>query len=282
MPKRLVIGSPRRCIFCGNGPVTKEHIWSEWTYKILPKRQGGSHTADVFLTSHGSTNITGLHKTRFHHGEVNARRVRAVCRTCNNGWMGSLEEQTIPVLTPLILCTPIWLDETEQTVLSRWLAMKTAVTEHANPEFAAISQAERDFIRYNPSPPNTGWQIWIGMQSGERWRTGACRLAHTLGSRMLPNGPIEPPNGDFSKNTQTQLFGFGFVFAYIFATRVPNLRFEPPAAAAPYLRQVWPFERPVDWPGLAAPLPDDAIDALAMTAQRAASALPWKSTFGSR
>src|SRR4249919_1207427 len=106
---------PKVCVFCGATPLSKEHVWSEWTYKTLPKRQGGSHVRGVIQTTKGSPRIRGLRSIKKHQGDVSAIRIRAVCRSktrgtnslgktgCNDGWMNHQEDAVKQILTPLIL-----------------------------------------------------------------------------------------------------------------------------------------------------------------------------------
>src|SRR5262245_43404006 len=112
------MGRAQVCVFCGAKPLSKEHIWSEWTYRILPKRKGGSHVRGVIQTSKATPKIKGLKKSKAYQGDISGIRIRAVCRSrtggtnslgktgCNNGWMNHQETAVRPILTPLILDQP--------------------------------------------------------------------------------------------------------------------------------------------------------------------------------
>lgn len=154
----------RSCIYCGGTELTHEHIWADWL-KIYSKREMTSYTTETALIDVDKINL----KRKKYQGDPLARKVRRVCRTCNNGWMSRLQETTKPSLVPLPIGSPATLHKRDLRLLSAWIAMATMIAEFDPTATVAISQEERTFLRMNPRPPSH-WRIWIGCYSNTNFR----------------------------------------------------------------------------------------------------------------
>src|SRR4051794_6482907 len=94
---------PKRCIFCGEGnkpgnPMTEEHLWSDWLEQHLPKVSDPQTRA-----SHADFRDGQLtRKRKIQQGHPHRKRFRVVCKRCNSGWMGDIEELAKPILLPLM------------------------------------------------------------------------------------------------------------------------------------------------------------------------------------
>lgn len=64
-------------MFCGGGPVTKEHVWPEWIGQELSKL-----SSEPFRGTRGEGGAATRWKTRTL--DVTVRRF---CKPCNSGWM---------------------------------------------------------------------------------------------------------------------------------------------------------------------------------------------------
>ena len=90
MPKHASLKPPGRCIFCG---VTQEHMWANWLRSYIPRE----------LTRH-ATSVEKVHPRNTEQniqtrtGDPHSRRIKCVCRACNNGWMSRLQENAKPFL----------------------------------------------------------------------------------------------------------------------------------------------------------------------------------------
>jgi hypothetical protein len=61
--------------------------------------------------------------TRTFRGRTFGLQLRKVCRSCNGGWMGRLESQAKPVLTPMILGRQqSTLSIDDQATIANWVA----------------------------------------------------------------------------------------------------------------------------------------------------------------
>jgi hypothetical protein len=246
---------PKVCIFCGATPLSKEHVWSEWTYQILPKVKGGTHVRGVIQTGKASPKIKGIRTLKTYQGQVNVIQIRAVCRSktkgtnslgktgCNNGWMNHQDDGIKPILTPLILGQPAVLGPEQQRALASWIAMKVMVTEYSEPEDVVSTQEERSAM-FNQRTVPAHWKIWIARQTGQLWRTGYLRQSATLGTPDETGTPI-PPGGSRAKNTQLISIGFGYLVVHVFSTRVPEMRWDYPQGT---LFRIHPFRDTLVWP----------------------------------
>src|SRR5215470_8426916 len=133
----------KRCIFCGGFRLSKEHLFSKWTYALVPNSPTDTHVRGHFTSSRGNPSVIEEREVKSYQGNVNTIRLRVVCKTCNNGWMSREDKEIKPILSALILCQPISLDEAAQLKLATWIAMKAMVAEQSRPDDAACIQDER-------------------------------------------------------------------------------------------------------------------------------------------
>lgn len=118
----------RTCAFCGSdGPMSKEHVLPRWIRKRFPGEGAQEHWS----------------RTDLEGGTVQKRRypmvpfeltVREVCRSCNNGWMASLETKVKPILGPMLTSSirlPLSIDEQES--LAFWAAKTLMVAQSTLP-----------------------------------------------------------------------------------------------------------------------------------------------------
>src|SRR5262245_26970593 len=75
---------------------------------------------------------------KFISGDPQSRRVKNVCRRCNNGWMSVLQEHTKPIIIPLLKGDTTLLNSDRQNTLATWAAM-TVSAEYIETKRAAIS-----------------------------------------------------------------------------------------------------------------------------------------------
>src|SRR4051794_34926714 len=109
----------RSCVFCGRAPVTKEHVWPDWMRRREGIREARTHR-QVF-ERHGE-----IEEDRDWESQPFKMTVRAVCRECNNGWMGDLEANAKALLGPMLDGRGRQLHRGGQLHLAAW-ALKTAL-----------------------------------------------------------------------------------------------------------------------------------------------------------
>lgn len=121
----------RHCIFCfaplTRKDISKEHLLARsWAQHFPTDRDG--------YTNFGWW-VDELGEVQWRPDEdINVRppfqtTVPVVCNACNNGWMGRLEEHTVPLLWDLSQGTQDELTVNEVALVTRWLAKTVAVLE---------------------------------------------------------------------------------------------------------------------------------------------------------
>jgi hypothetical protein len=137
----------KQCLFCENYANSKEDTFPLWLLEVIGKR-------DNMVKA-----VLGL-PTKLQKGSA-VLRIRTVCDTCNGGWMSSLEQDTIPVLKPMLLDRGEALPSEHQALLAAWV-MKTGMVLDSIYKHAHFYQKdERKNLRDNRVLP-TRTIVWMG------------------------------------------------------------------------------------------------------------------------
>lgn len=117
--------------------------------------------------------------------------VKRVCKPCNEGWMSRLEEDSTPILDPMIAGKSVTLSLVNQLQVATW-ATKTAMTfEGLDPEtHVTTTKEERHLLRddlHRRPPANT--RVWLSAYSGsaplQYFRVWAWRENHVQDERPI-------------------------------------------------------------------------------------------------
>jgi len=181
---------PGRCIFCGSLGLTKEHMWADWLRNYIP-RHGTKHQVMSNTFSKDGNEVSFEGRT----GDLHSRRIKCVCRSCNNGWMGKLQERAKPFLVPLLENRQTILRKNAKVAISSWVAMMIMVSENLDKEMISISTSTRQWFKKNQRPP-FHWRIWIAHHSARSHELFSHNVA-TLATdeeieRAGPNATEEP------------------------------------------------------------------------------------------
>lgn len=250
MPRRLPkppkkIQFARKCIFCEtNNANSREHFYSEWMHDLLPVGPQGTYSGD-FIDQHPKTKEVTRHDRRVKPGELYTKKMKVVCRACNNEWMSGIEEAAKPILEPLIKGEKITLGAAQLEVLAKWATLKTIVCEHDVRGVEVTPQHDRTvFMAEGAIPPY--FNIYLLSHESES-RIGYVRTSHAVS--LSPGEPIPPLDGR-KKNTQQISVTLGQIMLHINAARVDGFsiegRLEMPAVVG---RRIWPPNVvPMTWP----------------------------------
>jgi len=212
---------PKTCLFCGTrANISKEHIWPEWLAPQLEPAEADSHITE-FHSGEGKQPPQLVRRTE-KQGPVHTKKVRAVCAPCNNGWMSVLESEVKPILVALIEQPKPTLTSAAATSLSRWVAVKAIVAEHAVEGTALTPYEDRSALRTLRAVPPY-FRIFVAKHSLAT-QTAYYRQATTVSTSMRGPDPPLPPH--IRRNIQAIALVVGSVCFYISAARVSGLAVE--------------------------------------------------------
>jgi hypothetical protein len=158
----------RECIFCGGPANSREDVWPCWMTSrfVAPGTMEQERGPELRMTT----------------WPVNRPElvVRRVCKKCNNGWMGQLQDRGKPVIERLWDEDQVTLDLDDRKALSLWAVMTSMVLQtFDDPDRWLYSIYERTLMWHEQRIPSfTGISIanCIGhtaMYSQGRTMTGA-------------------------------------------------------------------------------------------------------------
>jgi hypothetical protein len=234
-----------KCIFCGLGNLSKEHIWPQWAAAML-RTNSGPYGRELIVNTAGHKTIR--HDKKERPGHITTVKVRAVCAKCNNEWMSAIEVAAKPVAIPMMLGKPLTLDRTMQTALVNWLVLKLMVMEQTNRSDATFSSHDREQFLVNRTVP-AYVRIWITQCFSNVWCNAYLRHAATLGSTLS-----DRPKDD-KKNSFATAFGIGELFVFAIGTTATDVDLAGFFELGDELKQLWPLVQDLlKWP------PDCAIN----------------------
>lgn len=204
----------RKCIFCGANANSREHLYSSWMHRLLPEFAEQAYSGE-FIEAHPKTGAVSRRSKKTKPGHLHTKKVKAVCKNCNNGWMSVMEQDAKPSLEPLINGEIVSLDASMLALLARWAALKAIVSEHDQPRTHVTPQADRTLFMEAGTIPSY-FNIYMVSHKCES-RSGYVRTSHTVA--LTKDGPVPPLDGR-EKNTQQISFILGSVMLHINAARV--------------------------------------------------------------
>jgi len=232
--------APRRaCVFCkaSDRKISKEHVWPKWLRKVIEGADEGTRSEQgrIIRTRDGET----LWHDTWEDIAINWQ-VAAPCRPCNEGWMEGIEDETRPILTPLIQHEDAELGPLEKETLARWATLRVMMAQYIDPAErpkAITKERYHRFYEVRELPPNA--QIWMARRNGEgSWPLDA-------GRRELFIGEERPPK----PNAYISAFAVGHVAFVFWGHEVENgATVRIGDGMKPYLLPIWPEIDPVSWP----------------------------------
>ena len=146
---------PEGCIFCGDTPVSREHLWPDWLRREAMIRQRFD-----FRIEQEADGVETRDK-RFPAPPFN-QVVKAVCARCNGGWMSKIEASAKPILQDLIYAKGRTLDPDDQRKLATWAFLKACVFDELHPNERVVPIEHRQRLYTYKQPPATGATVWLG------------------------------------------------------------------------------------------------------------------------
>jgi hypothetical protein len=223
--------SKRVCIFCGGGPLTREHIFARWIQGKAPDRDPKPGS----VTFHTPGNA----REEFFEAPPLERTAKVVCSSCNSGWMSELESEAAKVLVPLFVGWSGRLDGDDLTVLTRW-ALKTAFVIDAASLSAGgpmTPRADRYAFRETLVPPAMT-AVWLTTWPG----TATSWTAHW---------GLEVREGEDAASVGPNTYGATIAIYPIvlrtYVTNAPSVHPNHFRDTVPGVSRIWPVAGPLDW-----------------------------------
>lgn len=237
---------PGRCIYCGGTGLTKEHMWADWLRAYIPREMKQHRLERTLQFADPAKNVVSHHRKP---GDPHSRRLRIVCRKCNNGWMGTLQEKAKPILVPMFNEQSALMYRKQQTILGAWVTMFVMTSEFLTRDWVSISADERAWFKEKQRPPSH-WRIWIGQR--EPYETSA-RFHHRTVAFSKDESKVAPAGTVPDSNTQTTTALLGnHIVIHVMSSPVARRiikRWQLPPAIDRKLQQIWPVTvKQLIWP----------------------------------
>ncbi|MFD6029831.1 hypothetical protein ACFWE5_03900 [Cellulosimicrobium funkei] len=186
----LLPDGPRRCIFCGERPLTREHVWPTWLaadlkqrgFRVEPAPEDAQQN-EWFGVSMDRREVMQEIERRGKTPPLTALISRTVCATCNNGWMHRLEDA---VRTPLLALSreeDASFIASDLRTIGAW-AVKTAIMWNAQ-EPASLGWTSREIAEFGATQvPPVGTSVAVA-----RWPHKDAQGPSSVGGQYtLPEG----------------------------------------------------------------------------------------------
>ncbi|HLF70685.1 MAG TPA: hypothetical protein VI759_00825 [Dehalococcoidia bacterium] len=153
------------CIFCGGKPVTNEHLFPKWMTAVIKSHPRAGNAPVNFSHLMGTTTIQGT-KTRRWEASGMDTKTRCVCKPCNEGWMGNIEDNARPYLTSMITSGKrVTLTKDIRQKIATWAALKAMIAKTLGHPVSPASKHWRDWMyKEHSAPPE--WNVWLASYVG--------------------------------------------------------------------------------------------------------------------
>jgi hypothetical protein len=226
------------CIFCGQGPLTAEHVLPKWLQE-WGLDGSGQHTL-----------VSGEEYKTYSAPPFSASR-KVVCKKCNTGWMSRLEAVSKPLLKALILGETRLIETFAQPLLATWAYKTTLVQDAAVMAEQKLWPFFYEDLHLNRLP-HAQAQVWTARYD---WQSGDGDLLSSYRARMdRRKSPDTGERLDDGPRMFTGVFTLGCV---LFVTCVGHDSAQPAVPiqadidfgdAGSKLARIWPVSYSFSWP----------------------------------
>jgi hypothetical protein len=228
--------------------MTGEHPWSDFMGRFIPKGPRDTHV-ETWDTFEVNTPVRPT-EVRRRRGHMTTRKLRRVCRDCNNVWMSRIEDEAKPYLLPMMSGQNVYMDRTAQKKVVDWITLKCMVFENNRREDAATTLEQRQrFMEKREIPAYTQIHLFRCGETPWDWQFHRHSANFTASP---PPTPLHPRR----KNAQSFAFGVGELLAYVLQAFAADIEFRFERIHA---RQIWPpIDEFVAWPPVIRATRDEA------------------------
>jgi hypothetical protein len=150
---------PRICVFCGAPADSQEHVWPHWAAPMLANEGPLPHLHQI--SQEGRPD-----KVRRYSKDAYSVTVGVVCKTCNNGWMSTLESQAKPYLDPMLHGHGRALHATGIRTLAAWALKTSMMVEHMDGAKRRVIPSEEYAHLFENGEPSERVRIWMAAYTG--------------------------------------------------------------------------------------------------------------------
>ena|GEM_PF-6547843 len=187
MPRRARQSRPRsRCTWCGGIANSREDVIPRWLLKRLVELYGPG------VVKRRAGLIDDPERVRVDTKQSLRLRLPIVCHECNTGWMHRLEEDTIPILRPMLGPIALPMGVAELRTLGFWAAKTTIMLQGANRKLGLPIPHEHISAIYNardlrPCVLPDQLTVWLAKHRGQ-----SVGLAYLVAFSVEGLGSLEP------------------------------------------------------------------------------------------
>jgi hypothetical protein len=232
------MGEPTGCIFCGNSPQTKTHIFRKaWIDRLMVPAPG------PYEMVHGTGDLTGASRETEWETDRFDMAPGAACDPCNSGWMHQIDRAAEQIIEPMVLGHKATIRlYNDQKAVARWITQVAILMDQTQIQQVVPPEVPQQF--YADREPVAGMTIWLARTQLE-WTVQGWQRAWILSPALDSVPPSRPNMGLFTFrviNLVVQALiplhnDRGLIFRF---NRGDNMRF---------LKQLWPSRHmPVSWP----------------------------------
>lgn len=236
-----------RCIFCDGFGMSKEHIWSDWISEsgLLPRAK--EHQQFLMDLDMMTPDVVALQPKMVpaKQGPLIQKKIRKVCRTCNNTWMGAIVDEARPAAAMLIRQKEFDVIPEIQRRLSSWIALATIMAEYTHEGSRSISNEDRMGI-FISGELSENWRILIGRHDAADWLPH--RYRHFGGKLGLVNRQTHARPSGPSGALQVSTYTLGPLAVRAFTSEHREMIDHHDATAPCQMKQIWPTTRTFQWP----------------------------------
>jgi hypothetical protein len=148
---------PRQCLFCERTANSGEHMWPAWMASYFER---GAHDKSLQVRQRIGANDQSPLEPKVIHGHPTTRKVKCVCKQCNNGWMSGLETENKPHLERMLQGRRTSLDVAQQLSLTHWITLKMMVWDVTDERGRVFTRAQTLAFAKDRALPNN-LAIWL-------------------------------------------------------------------------------------------------------------------------
>jgi hypothetical protein len=189
---RKKIPTVPNCIFCGKPPTTKEHVFPKWLIRLMDEwyaKRFGPKDPRIPPIWECIDGVGSKSEIRLENLEI---VVKCVCKKCNGGWMGEIQNNHAkPVITRLLEEGPHTINRQDYTSLTIWSVMTSMMLDIRNePDERRFTKDDHfhfwnthrilsnNYMQENIYVPR-GFRVWLA-----RWKNSTGPSVH---GRLLSN-----------------------------------------------------------------------------------------------